>query len=129
MILLDTHALLFWIKEDPILPKKRIADLEKFGRDKVFFCSLSFWEIYIKEKKGKLILGESSESFTKKVVGSGKITIVDSSWKDFLLASQFSWNHSDPVDRTLVAIAKNKNLHLLSKDSEIKKFYKKTIWN
>lgn len=128
VILLDTHALLFWIKADPSLSRNRIDELEKMGGDKVYLSSLSLWEIYVKVKKGKLELGESTEGFTRKVVESGKLTIIDPNWKDFLVASQFKWDHSDPVDRTLVAICKNRNMKLLSKDSEIKRFFSRVIW-
>ncbi|MCU0823370.1 MAG: type II toxin-antitoxin system VapC family toxin [Leptospira sp.] len=128
MILLDTHSLIFWINGDPILPQKRVDELERLGSEKVFLSSFSFWEIFIKVRKGKLNLGESSKKFTEKIISSQKLTVIDSNWNDFLLASTFSWKHSDPVDRILVAQAKNRGLKLLSKDSEIKKYYKETIW-
>ncbi len=129
MILLDTHALIFWVNDDSILSKKRKEELEKLGKEKVFLSSLSFWEIYVKVRKGKLNLGESTQRFSEKIVNSNKITIIDSNWNDFHLASVLTWKHSDPVDRVLVAQAKNRNLKLLSKDADIKKFYKATIWN
>ncbi len=129
MILLDTHALIFWVNDDSILSKKRKEELEKLGKEKVFLSSLSFWEIYVKVRKGKLNLGESTKRFSEKIVNSNKITIIDSNWNDFHLASVLTWKLTDPVDRVLVAQAKNRNLKLLSKDADIKKFYKATIWN
>ncbi len=129
MILLDTHALIFWVNDDSILSKKRKEELEKLGKEKVFLSSLSFWEIYVKVRKGKLNLGESTKRFSEKIVNSNKITIIDSNWNDFHLASVLTWKLTDPVDRVLVAQAKNRNLKLLSKDAEIKKFYKGTIWS
>jgi len=128
VILLDTHALIFWINGDPILPQKRREEIERLGAEKVFFSSISFWEIYIKVAKGKLNLGASSKNFTEKVVSSQKLTVIDSTWNDFLIASSLSWKHSDLVDRILVAQAKNRGFKLLSKDSEIKKYFKDTMW-
>lgn len=129
LILLDTHALIFWVNDDSILSKNRKEELDKLGKEKVFLSSLSFLEIYAKVRKGKLNLGETTQRFSEKIVNSNKGTIIDSNWKDFHLASVLAWEHSDPVDRVLVAQAKNRNMKLLSKDTEIKKFYKGTIWS
>ena len=113
---------------DPILSQKRIDELESQGIDNVFLNSISFWEIFIKVHKGKLILGESAKSFSEKIIRSGKVNVFDSNWEDFLLASSLNWRHPDPIDRILVASAKRRNWKFLSKDQEIKKYFRDTYW-
>ncbi|MDJ0596729.1 MAG: hypothetical protein QNJ72_43335 [Pleurocapsa sp. MO_226.B13] len=39
-----------------------------------------------------------------------------------------AWSHRDPVDRIMVALAMNNNCSIITKDSEIRKFYSQTIW-
>ena len=51
--LLDTHAFLWWISDDPRLSEKAreiIAD----GRNELFFSAASGWEISIKAGLGRL---------------------------------------------------------------------------
>lgn len=128
MILLDTHALLWWTLDDRNLSKKGKALLQKSSTENVYINSISFWEIFIKVKKEKLHLGIAVDEYARRVVRSGNVTVIDSDWEIYHLASDLKWQHKDPVDRILVATSVIKKVSLLSKDDEIRKFHKKTVW-
>jgi PIN domain nuclease of toxin-antitoxin system len=46
-------------------------------------------------------------------------------WLDNL---ELEWDHRDPADRTIVAVAKRLGCPLISSDSGIAKFFPQTIW-
>ena len=54
MFLLDTHAFLWFLSDDPKLPTGAKATIE--SAESVFIGIASFWEMAIKDSLGKLIL-------------------------------------------------------------------------
>jgi PIN domain nuclease of toxin-antitoxin system len=61
-ILLDTHAFLWWVADDPQLSvntKNIIANPD----NEVYFSVVSAWEIIIKVGTGKLSLSEAPEIY------------------------------------------------------------------
>jgi PIN domain nuclease of toxin-antitoxin system len=110
-LLLDTHALLWWLADDPALAteaREAIAD----GNNIVAVSSASAWEISIKRALGKLIAPEDLE---QQIEANGfvplPITIADG-----LAAGQLPPHHDDPFDRMLVAQARTRHLTLVSRD-------------
>ena len=66
-LLLDTHAFLWWIGDDPRLPakaRKLIAGV----RNEVYLSVASAWELAIKTRIGRLRLTEDLEGFVTKHV-------------------------------------------------------------
>ena len=62
IFLLDTHLLLWWAMDDPVLPKKAralIADPNHVP----LVSPVSFWEISIKRSLGKISFGETAMTF------------------------------------------------------------------
>lgn len=123
-LLLDTHALLWWLFDDPRLPEKArklIADND----NTVFFSVASIWEISIKKALGKLQL---PDEFYPALDNSGfQKLIID--LEHTLRIENLPLHHHDPFDRMLIAQALAENLTLLSKDTKLTRYEVEIIWS
>ena len=125
MILLDTHAFLWFLTDDSRLPA-RIR--EKIETDKEVFVSIaSFWEISIKNGLGKLDLPAPISEMIE-VCGSLQISILPIAAAQLERLKDLPWIHRDPFDRLLICQALEKDLTLITVDSNIVKYDVKTDW-
>lgn len=126
-LLLDTHALLWWWKDDPRLSKraaKAIAD----ESNTVFVSATSAWEIATKHRIGKLPGAEGAlRDFNDIIVADG-FTHLAVSYQHALMAGGFSSAHRDPFDRMLAAQAIIEGATLVTDDSAMKLFRAKRFW-
>src|SRR5687768_15397750 len=68
MIVLDTHALIWWISDPDKLSKKALAIIEDQIKEGVIaISSISVWEIYLLIKKGRLTLNIDVDRWLEKV--------------------------------------------------------------
>jgi len=117
MIVLDTHALLWWALEPERLSNKArevTAEMERRGG---FVSAISIWEIAIKVKRGKLELPLSAEQLTQRLERSAVVQIVPVDAGTWLRSVALPWEHNDPADRVIVATALNQGVPLLTKDA------------
>jgi PIN domain nuclease of toxin-antitoxin system len=113
-LLLDTHALLWWLADDPRLGKaarSALADPDNAA----WVSSVSIWEARIKERLGKLRL---PPSFADAVAASGFVEL------PFTVAHAHAVehlpdHHRDPFDRALIAQAGAESLTLVTADARI----------
>ncbi len=129
MILLDTHAVIWWTLDPEKLSKRAAKLCAQFADTPAYLSSISIWEIGIKIKKGKLHLGISAKEFTDRLKHTGLVQIVPVDETIWLRSLELDWDHSDPGDRTIVATAQIKNVPVLTKDETIHHFKgAKTLW-
>ncbi|MBI3201347.1 MAG: type II toxin-antitoxin system VapC family toxin [Myxococcales bacterium] len=122
MILLDTHALLWWALDPGQLSAeatKVVAEMEERGG---FASSISIWELGVKIQRGKLDLGISIDEFARRVEHGGVVSLVPVDTTIWLASLALRWAHRDPADRVIVASALAKGVPILSKDSTIREF-------
>jgi len=112
--ILDTHVLLWWLEGSKRL-KKDIKNLIADEQNQVFVSVVSFWEISIKNRKGKLSL----KTNLKTIIKESKFEIVNITPDYVLAADSLSKIHKDPFDRMLVAQAKAEKLKLITSDPKI----------
>jgi PIN domain nuclease of toxin-antitoxin system len=62
VVVLDTHALLWWALDPDRLSPAAAACLRDMDRDGGFASAISIWELGIKVQRGKLDLGSRSGS-------------------------------------------------------------------
>ncbi len=110
-LLLDTHALLWWLADDPTL--SRAARGAIAARDsRIYVSAASAWEISIKRALGKL---EAPADLEDQLEVNGfeplSITIGHAS-----AAGALPPHHDDPFDRMLVAQAKAEELVVVTRD-------------
>lgn len=113
-ILLDTHLVLWWLMNSPLLPSQA-RDLIGAPDNQVFVSAVSLWEIRLKESLGKLRVPPNFEA-----------SLAANSFENLpLTASQarqvalLPWRHRDPFDRMLVAQAQTEKFTLLTADEAV----------
>ncbi len=121
-LLLDTHALLWWLSDAPTLSNEARDSIGDPSRV-VFVSAATAWEISIKKAQGKL---DAPNDLATEISSSGfqelPITVVQA-----IAAVQLPNHHSDPFDRMLVAQARIENLTLVTRDSKMEKYDVSTL--
>jgi PIN domain nuclease of toxin-antitoxin system len=116
-LLLDTHALLWWLGNDPELSRAAIAAIEAPDSE-VAVSAASAWEIAIKRALGKLTAPDDLEAqLDHHDFGCLPITVAHA-----LLAGSLPRHHDDPFDRMLVAQAQVEGLVLVTRDARIEPY-------
>ncbi len=115
--LLDTQVLLWWLEDDGRL-KRDITKLIIGEENQVFVSVISFWEISVKNRLGKLPLRTKLET----IVNESKFTILSITTDYILALDALPLIHKDPFDRMLVAQAKVEKLKLITSDPKIWKY-------
>lgn len=122
--LLDTHAILWYFQGNENLPKKIRTIIESKS---CFYSIISFWEIAIKQKLGKLDSSFSIQEL-ESMCTKANIQIAPITSKSIETTKFLPLIHRDPFDRLLIAQAKNLNLILITKDMFIPQYDVKTFW-
>ena len=126
-LLLDTHALLWWWKDDSRLSKRAaiaIAD----EANTVLISAASAWEIATKHRIGKLPGAESAvRGFNELIVADG-FSHLAVSYQHALKAAGFDTKHRDPFDRMLAAQSIIEGAILVTDDAIMKVFRVKCFW-
>ena len=114
-LLLDTHALLWWLLDDAQMsPAARTA----IGNEShaVFISAASAWELATKHSLGKL--GEAGEVVDRydELVAANAFTHLPITHLHSLKAGQYAVEHRDPFDRMLAAQSDLEGLVLVTRD-------------
>ena len=116
-ILLDTHVLLWWLDDSPLLSNMErsvIADSESL----VVLSSVVIWEIRIKQALGKLVIAPQFYDVIKNE-GFEMLSITP----DHAFAvGELPMHHRDPFDRMLIAQAGLEGLTVVTHDAVFKKY-------
>ena len=125
--LLDTHALLWWLFDDPQLSSKARGVLMDRG-NAVFVSSASAWEIATKYRLGKL---DSAAPLVRDMPG----WIAQAGFDELPIsiahaerAGSWPQPHRDPFDRMLAAQSVLDGLPLITRDDAIAQFGAATFW-
>jgi PIN domain nuclease of toxin-antitoxin system len=116
-LLLDTHAFLWWLDDDPKLGPKARSAIEK-PDNFVFVSAATAWEIAVKRANDKL-----------EAPGDIAVWIEQSAFSDLpievehaVASAELPKHHNDPFDRLLVAQAQIEEMTLVANDDEIDKY-------
>jgi PIN domain nuclease of toxin-antitoxin system len=119
VILLDTHALLWWALDAAQLSPLAVEVLSRMEKDGGFASSISVWELGVKVKRGKLDLGIAIEEFVRRLERGAVVELAPVDTTIWLRSVALPWEHRDPADRVIVATALAKGLPILTKDEVI----------
>lgn len=131
MIVLDTHALVWWVTGDPALSKKaKAAIMREQDGGEIIVSSISAWEIAMLVEREKLLLSMDVNSWLATVAQIEGVRFapvdVEIATKSVTLPGEF---HKDPADRMIVATARKFAVPLVTKDEKIRAYaHVKTIW-
>jgi len=129
VIVLDTHALLWWALDPDRLSPAAAASVREMERRGGFASAISIWELGIKIQRGKLDLGISIEEFARRIDKSATVQLLAVDTATWLRSLELPWDHRDPADRVIVATALLQGVPLITADAEIHRFDGiKCIW-
>jgi len=119
VIVLDTHALLWMDRNDPMLGPQTRELIEKNWRsDVVAVSAISFWETDLLADRGRVLVPVPAEAWRLDLLQAGLREIpVDG--RIALLATRLEGLHRDPADRFIVATALQLSATLVTADTQI----------
>jgi PIN domain nuclease of toxin-antitoxin system len=124
-LLLDTHALIWFLDADTRLPANTRTQIETTPI--IFVSVASLWEIAIKVNIGKLTLLAPFSAIEPNLLALG-ITQLPITFKDLEIYLSLPLHHRDPFDRILIAQAINHSLSLVSQDTQMDAYAIQRLW-
>jgi PIN domain nuclease of toxin-antitoxin system len=119
VILLDTHAAVWILRNDAALGKRaRLAAVAALERGELAVSAISFWEIALLIAKGRLrSLDDPSE--TRRLMMRAGIHEIALTGEIAILAVQLDLGHGDPADRFIAATALAHEATLMTADATL----------
>jgi PIN domain nuclease of toxin-antitoxin system len=115
-LLLDTHAFLWFVLNDPSLSAAARA-LVSDPQNDVLISPATCWEIAIKVSLGKYQLPGPFADFMNDQIALNDLTMLPITVGHAAAVASLPFDHKDPFDRLLIAQAIVENIPLLSVDA------------
>ena len=127
-LLLDTHAILWMVADDPRLPEKVRRKIQ--SAEDLAWSTASLWEIGIKLSLNRpdFLLGANWERLIPEEMARNGIRRLDLQPAHCVAVSRLAWHHRDPFDRLLAAQAKSEGRRLLSCDPVFDAYEVGRVW-
>ncbi|GLQ91014.1 type II toxin-antitoxin system VapC family toxin [Dyella flagellata] len=131
MIVLDTHALVWWANGDTALSANASKAIEhELDGGQIVISAISAWEIAMLVQRERLVLSMDVESWLATVAQIEAVRFmpvdIEVGLKSVQLPGEF---HNDPADRMIVATARKLAVSLVTRDEKIRNYpHVKTIW-
>jgi len=116
-ILLDTHALLWWLDGGRRLSRSAQESIRN-PENEIFVSSATAWEIVVKKAIGKLIAPDNLEE----EVIRHRFERLPVLFSHVMELQNLPNLHNDPFDRMLVAQTRVEGFKLMTRDANIKKY-------
>ena len=126
-VLIDTHALLWWINNDPRI-SWRAREVFSAGENKLLFSAASGWEMAIKVNLGKLTVEGPLGSYLSKHLVDVAVEVLPVSLRHAVGVADLPNHHRDPFDRLIVAQALAEGIPVLTADPLVTRYPVETIW-
>jgi PIN domain nuclease of toxin-antitoxin system len=122
-VLLDTHALLWWVTDDP-----RLSDSARraMTSSPVVVSVVSLWEVEIKRTLGRIEV--DTRQLLHEITQTEGFTVLDVRPTHVLTLGDLPLLHKDPFDRMLVAQALRDRLVILSRDEALERYGADVLW-
>lgn len=121
MILLDTHALLWWALDPERLSPIAAETLARMERAGGYASAISLWELGVRIQRGRLEIGIDIHEFARRVKKTA-VELVPADTAIWLRALGLDWAHRDPADRVIAATALGLGVPILTKDDAMRSF-------
>lgn len=129
--LLDTHAWIWWVTEDPRLSKRaRAAIAAALAEQDLWLSLISVWEVAKKVEKQQLVLDRPIGRWLDEAVTSQGLGVWELTRPVLVQACELPQPfHGDPADQILVATARHQGAVLVTKDARIRHYpHVQTLW-
>jgi PIN domain nuclease of toxin-antitoxin system len=120
VILLDTHAWLWWVSDPTQLSRKAnsaIGDAEAIG-----VSAISCFEVATAIAKGRIVLDRPPQDWVEQALSLPRVELLALTPRIALHAAMLGAFHGDPADRLIVATAIIHSAVVVTKDSRIQKY-------
>jgi PIN domain nuclease of toxin-antitoxin system len=125
-LLLDTHALIWFVAGDRRLGRAARAAMEQ-EQARLLVSAASVWEMAIKAARGRLVLPYPVARYLADRIEEGYAVLrVDGSHA--AAVEHLPCHHRDPFDRLLIAQALSERLPVITRDRVFKKYGVEAIW-
>lgn len=126
-LLADTHAMLWWLRDDDRLSPRARALLGD-GANEVLWSLASSWEIAVKLATGKLELDRPPHRLFADLVTEQGVVLLPIGHEHCALLAAVPLHHRDPFDRMLVVQAQHERVPILSADGKLAAYDVKLLW-
>ena len=128
MILLDTHAWVWWAVSSPNLSRKAARAIE--AAKTIYISAISCWEVAKLLAKNRLILDRDVEIWLDQALKLPGVEMVPLTHKIAVRSTHLGTGfHGDPVDCILVATALEYACPIISKDERISHYsHMRVVW-
>lgn len=126
-LLLDTHAFLWFILDDPLL-SANARGLIAAPRNEIAISPASYWEIAIKIGIGKYSLGEPVAGFFEREIAVNQFRILPIEPRHVAPLTTMPFHHRDPFDRLIIAQAMIEQIPVISADTAFDKYSVTRLW-
>jgi PIN domain nuclease of toxin-antitoxin system len=125
--LFDTHALVFWSNKESVSDDFISFFDQQSQHGRLFVSSISFWEIALLAKKGRIKLPDV-HSWKNEILANTNIQLIDPSTSEMIDSVFLPDHHKDPFDRLLIVQANQNNLLFVTRDKLIEKYDVEIFW-
>jgi PIN domain nuclease of toxin-antitoxin system len=126
VIVLDTHALIWWVSGDePLSDTARQALARESGdaAGQIPVSAITPWEIAMLQQRGRLVLSMDLDKWSIAVESIEQVTMVPVTARVAVQSAQLPGDfHKDPADRLIVVLARELNAPLLTADEKIRNY-------
>lgn len=126
-LLIDTSTFLWFITADKQLSEAAAAAIRSPEND-VWLSAVSFWEILVKHRLGRLPLPESPSSYIPKQRKRHGLSSLPLREKAMTHLPKLPALHKDPFDRMLVCQSLEHGLVVVTPDPVVRAYPIKTLW-
>lgn len=123
MVVLDTHAWVWWMLEPTRLSPAALDSIEL--ADIWMVPAISCWEVALLVQRGRLTLrpSDTAHSFLQEALDYGNTQLAPLTPQIAVRASQLGPDfHKDPADRLIAATALELNAPLVTRDARMRAF-------
>lgn len=126
-MLLDTHAFLWFLLDDPKLSttaRNAIVDPD----NDIAISPATYWEIAIKIRLNKYTLPEPYEAFMEREIVTNQFHILPIVPRHTAVLTNLPFYHRDPFDRLIIAQAMVEQMPVISGDAAFAAYPVTRIW-
>jgi PIN domain nuclease of toxin-antitoxin system len=126
-LLLDTHAFLWFVLNDPQLSAPARAAISDPAND-VLVSPATYWEIAIKVRTGKYTLAAPYQDFIQHSLDANDFEILPIEVRHTAVVAAMPFHHRDPFDRLLIAQALAEDVALVSNEALFDAYGVRRLW-
>lgn len=126
-LLLDTHALLWWLLNSAELSNHAKAAISDVNH-RVLVSTAASWELAIKYKLGKLRFAADIVENLPRYLREERFEVLPIRLEHSRAAGALAGPHRDPFDRMLIAQARIEKLQLVTCDAVFQSYLVDVLW-